>query len=347
VGASTVAETPGAPGRPPIAARAGHPVAQFVARRVSAGVVTLFVVSVIVFCATQVIPGDAASVILGKQASGPQLERLSAEMGLDRPVVDRYLSWAGGMVTGDLGYSAASYATGTKTTVWSLIDNRLLNSVILSTIAFVLFIPISLALGVVAAVRAGRMTDHAISVFSLAFVALPEFILGTLLIVVFFAWLDLLPPLALLGPGTSPLSQPDTLVLPVLTLLGVTVGAAVRMVRSGMLTVLRAEYVELARLNGIRERRVLLRYALRNALAPTVQVCALTLQYLLGGIIVVEYLFAYPGLGAELVSAVSLRDVNEIMSITMIFATAFITINIVADLVVVALVPKLRAGLMR
>src|SRR5262249_50570884 len=152
-----------------------------------------------------------------------------------------------------------------------------------------------------AAIRAGRTVDHAISVTSLAVVSLPEFIIGSLLILVFFSSFHLLPPVSLIPPGTTPLDHPNELVLPVLTLLGASLAASVRMVRAGMVEALGTDYVQMARLNGFRERLVVVRYALRNALAPSVQVFAQNIQYLVGGIIVTEYLFNYPGLGKELV----------------------------------------------
>jgi peptide/nickel transport system permease protein len=162
---------------------------------------------------------------------------------------------------------------------------------------------------------------------------------------VFFTWLHLLPPVALLSPGQSPLSQPRALVLPVLTLLAVAVGAGVRQVRAGMIEVLQQDYVRFARLNGIGERRVILRYALRNALAPSVQIIAQNLQYLVGGIIVVESVFAYPGIGTYLVNAVAARDVTEVQAAAIILAALYIVINIAADLIVVFLVPKLRTAM--
>jgi peptide/nickel transport system permease protein len=322
-----------------------NPVAVYVARRALAGLLTLWVVSVLIFGATQVLPGDAASTILGREASGTQLAALRKEMGLQRPVVQRYADWVGGLLTGNLGYSAAGYASGSKISIWSLIRDRITNTFILAGLTFLVFVPLSLALGVLAAVRANGLRDHAISFGSLALIALPEFVLGSLLILVFFSWLGWLPPVADFPPGVSPLSDPQALVLPVLTLVGVSAGASIRMVRAGMLSSLRSEYVEMARLHGLRERKVRVQYALRNALAPSVQVFAQTLQYLLGGIVVVEYLFAYPGLGKALVDAVAIRDTLEVMTITMLFAFAFILINIVADLIVILLVPKLRTSL--
>jgi peptide/nickel transport system permease protein len=197
-------------------------------------------------------------------------------------------------------------------------------------------------LGIVAAMRAGRPLDHAVSVSSLAIISLPEFIIGSLLILVFFSWLDVLPPVSLIPPGTSPLAEPKLLVLPVLTLLGASLAASIRMVRAGMVETLNSEYVTMARLNGFAERMVVSRYALRNALAPSVQVFAQNIQYLVGGIVVTEYLFNYPGLGKELVDAVAIRDVRAVQVVALLIAAFYILINIVADLLVVLLVPKLR-----
>jgi len=265
-------------------------------------------------------------------------------MGLDRPAVERYFDWLGGILVGDLGNSAAGYAAGAEEAIWDDLRGPLWNTVILAAIVVALMIPLSLLLGVVAATGVGRLRDHAISLGSLAVVSLPEFIIGSLLIVVFFSWLDVLPPVSLVPPGTSPLERPEILVLPTLTLLGATLAGSTRMVRAGMLESLRSDYVQMARLNGLPERMVVLRYGLRNALAPAVQVFAQNIQYLIGGIIVVEYLFNYPGVGKELVDAVAIRDVRAVQSIAIVIAAVYIAVNIVADLVVIALVPKLRSG---
>jgi peptide/nickel transport system permease protein len=298
-----------------------------------------------VFAGTEVLPGDAASAVLGRSAAPEQLAELRAQMGLDRPAAERYLDWLGGLVRGDLGLSAAGFAEGSQRPIWNEIREEAANSLVLAVLAALLMIPLALVLGVVAAIRAGRPTDHAVSAGSLAVISLPEFVVGSLLVLLFFTWLDLLPPVSLIPPGESPLSYPRELVLPILTLLGASTAASIRMVRAGMVDALRADYVQMARLSGFRERTVLLRYALRNALAPSVQVFAQNVQYLVGGIIVVEYLFAYPGLGKELVEAVAIRDVREVQSIAVLVAAVYIALNIAADLIVLALNPKLRTAL--
>jgi peptide/nickel transport system permease protein len=324
------------------AARRRRPLLWFVLRRLAAGVATLFVVSVLVFVGTEVLPGDAASAVLGRTASPEQLAEMRGLMGLDRPAYERYFDWLGGVLTGDLGNSAAGYAAGGELPIWDEIAPKIKNSFILGAVTALLMVPLALVLGVFAAMRAGRPVDHAISLTSLAIISLPEFIIGSLLILVFFSWLDILPPVSLVPPGTNPLTEPKVLVLPVLTLLGASLAASIRMVRAGMVEALRSEYVTMARLNGFRERVVVSRYALRNALAPSVQVFAQNIQYLVGGIIVTEYLFNYPGLGKELVDAVAIRDVREVQTIALLVAAFYILLNIIADLLVVLLVPKLR-----
>jgi peptide/nickel transport system permease protein len=323
--------------------RRSHPIARFLARRVAAAIATLLVVSMLVFAGTEVLPGDAATAVLGKTATPAQVAQLRKDMGLERSIPVRYVDWLTGFVQGDLGDSAAGYAAGAPLPIWAQVRPRLVASLWLAGLTALLMIPLSLLLGVVAARHAGRPLDVAISITSLAIISLPEFVIGSLLILLLFSWLDALPPVALLDPGESPLSHLRLLVLPVLTLLGATLAASVRMTRAGMIQALRADFVEMARLNGFPERRVVWRHALRNALAPSVQVFAQNLQYLIGGVIVVEYLFGYPGLGKELVDSVAIRDVRAVQSIALLISVAVVGLNLIADLLVVLLVPRLRA----
>jgi peptide/nickel transport system permease protein len=253
------------------------------------------------------------------------------------------VSWLEGFVQGDLGDSAVGIVQGEKSApIWPLISNAVKNSLILAAIAALLMIPLSLGLGAIAAVYAGKPVDHVISVASLAAIALPEFVIGSLLVGIFFVGLDWLPPVALVSPGDSPLDTPTRLVLPVATLLLASLAAGIRMVRAGMVEVLQTEYVQTARLNGLAEKRVLMRYAMRNALAPSVQVLAQNLQWLIGGIIITESVFAYPGIGSLLVTAVGNRDVTVVQSVAMMIAVVYVMLNLLADLIVLLLVPKLR-----
>jgi peptide/nickel transport system permease protein len=323
-----------------------HPVARFVARRLAAGLATLLVASALIFIATDALPGNVAQVVLGRYATPARVASLNQRLNLNQPILLRYGQWLGNAVTGNLGQSAVQVADGRgNAPVWPLIRTPLRNSAILAIATAILLIPLSLFAGTAAAVRAARPTDYTLSYTALIIGSLPEFVVGTFIIAIFFSWLNLFPPVSLVPPGTSPLSHISVLVLPILTLLAVSLAFCARQVRAGVLEALRQDYVRIARLSGMRERRVLFRYALRNALAPSVQTFAQAIQYLFGGIIVVESLFTYPGIGQLLVQSVSQRDFTMIQGITLVLAALYIFINIAADLLVVFLVPKLRTSL--
>jgi peptide/nickel transport system permease protein len=315
----------------------------FLGRRILGAIAALLVASVVIFAGLNVLPGNTASVILGRNATPAATRVLTNRMHLDRPVTTRYFDWLGEFARGNLGDSAVGLAQGEKhAPIWHQISGPLKNSAILAVLAALFMIPLSIGLGVIGPINAGKPIDHLISIASLAAIALPEFVTGSLLIGVFFVALDWLPPVAIVPPGGNPLSHPSELVMPVLTLLFASLAAGVRMVRAGMTEVLQTEYVQTARLNGVAERRVLWRYALRNALAPSVQVIAQNLQWLIGGIIITENVFAYPGIGTQLVNAVQDRDVTVVQSVAMLIAIVYVVLNLLADLVVMLLVPKLR-----
>lgn len=320
-----------------------HPLARFVVQRCAAGLLTLVAASVVVFIGTTILPGSPANAILGRQASAQEVAAINRRLGYDRPLVDQYFRWLDGAVHGNLGNSAIAVAQGaSRAPIWPLIRGPLRNTTILALVTVALLIPLSLFLGVWAGSKAGSLADNIVSTVSLAFLALPEFVVGSMLIAVTFTWLALLPPVSLLAPGQFPLAHPKILILPVLTLLAATVAATARLVRVGTIQVLNTDYVRAARLAGLSERKVLRRYVLRNALAPSVQIFALSIQYLFGGVIVTETVFQYPGIGQQLVNAVTSHDNTEVQAIAMILATLYITINIVADLLVILLVPRLR-----
>ncbi len=256
----------------------------------------------------------------------------------------RYLDWLKGFVTGDWGFSSASMATGNPENVKHIVATYGANTLTLAAIAMLILIPLSLFLGTLAASRRGWM-DHTIVLGSLIAISLPEFVVGTLLIVVFFTVLDLLPPVSLVPPGTSALSNPKILVLPVLTLLLTNMAWSTRLVRSGTRAELSSDYVRFADLLGFPRRRLVWRLALRNGLPVSVQAFALIAQYMLGGIVLTEAVFTYPGLGTALVNAVIERDIPVVQAIAMVLAALYIVINILADLIVLLLVPRLRTTL--
>jgi peptide/nickel transport system permease protein len=317
-----------------------HPLVAYALRRIAVAVLLLALVSVLIFVATQVLPGDAADQILGRSATAAQKARLRHQLGLDRPVLTQYGSWIDGVLHGDLGRSLASHQP-----VTAFISARVGNSVVLAIAALLVMLPVAMLLGTIAGVWHGRARDHAISAVSLALIALPEFVTGMILAVLFGVALGWLPATSILLSGSSPLSDPKVLVLPALTLCIAGSAYIIRMLRAGAVEVMASDYVQAARLNGISEPRIIVWHALRNALAPTVQVVALTVQWLIGGIVVVETVFSYPGLGQGIVQAVEARDIPVVQSLTLLIGAFYILVNLVADIAVILLVPKLRTSL--
>jgi peptide/nickel transport system permease protein len=321
-----------------------HPVARYIVGRIGGGLVTLFVASILIYVGTEILPGSVVDVVLGRNARPSAVAALSKELGLDRPLATRYFIWLKGFVTGDWGYSSASLATGTPQRVSHIVVMYGKNTLILAAIAMVVLIPLSLLLGTLAAGRGG-VTDHTIVLGSLVAISLPEFVVGTLLIFLFFTTLGLFPPDSLVPPGSSPLSNPRILVLPVLTLLLTNLAWSTRLVRNGTRTELASDYVQFADLLGFPRRRLVWRLSLRNGLPVSIQAFALIAQYMLGGIVLTEAVFTYPGLGTALVNAVIERDIPVVQAIAMSLAVIYVIINIVADLIVVMLVPRLRTTL--
>jgi peptide/nickel transport system permease protein len=311
-----------------------------VTSRVLVGIVLNLVSTLLVFVATELLPGDPARKVLGRYATPEAVASMRQQLGLDDPLLRRYAEWLWNAVHGDLGTSI----TGAQAPVTDLIIGRMENTIVLALVSMVALVPIALLLGVWAGIRAGRPVDHAISTTTLGFVALPDFVVGSGLILIFGIWLAWLPTLSLVPPGETPLTAPKALVLPVATIVIVAIAFAIRMVRAGVVEAVSSDYVQMARMNGIRERRVIVKYALRNALAPTVQVLALTLQWLIGGHVVIETVFTYPGIGASLVEAVNDKNIPLVQAIAVLIAVAYIVVNVVADLLIVLLVPRLRTG---
>ncbi len=323
--------------------RVRHPLLAFVVRRVLLGLLLLWLVTILIFAATSVVPGDPVGRILGRYANAQNTAALRHQFGLDHSLLWRYFHWLGGMLHGDLGNSM----TRNGTSIGSLISDRFSNSLLLALLTMAVLVPLSVGLGVWAGLRVARPADRVISGLTLTFVAVPDFVVGALLVLAFGVWSHVLPPVSLVAPGTSPLATPNVLVLPVLTILISTLALGVRMVRSGMIEVMTSEYVELARLNGIPERRLVLRHALRNALAPSIQVLALLFQYMIGSVLTVEVLFNYPGIGLGLVDAVTTNDFTYVQSVATLLAASYVVVFLLADLLVAVVVPKLRTGSMR
>jgi peptide/nickel transport system permease protein len=318
-----------------------HGITGFVVRRVLLGFVTLFVVSVLVFAATQALPGDAARAILGKNATPESLAALREQLGLGEPILQQYWHWLGGLVRGDLGDSLVAGEA-----VTTIIGERLIRSVLLVVAAALVSIPLAVLLGVACARRRDGLLDRSVSLLLLAFAALPEFVIGIALVVAFGTTVtQVLPPVSLIPPGESIFHHVDELVLPVATLAIVATPYIALIMRASMIEILESDYIEMARLKGVTERKVVWRHAVPNAIAPTVQVAALTLAWLAGGIVAVEYVFTYPGIGTALVDGVQNRDVPAVQALAMLVAAVYVALNVIADVVAILVSPRLRTSL--
>lgn len=305
--------------------------------RVAVGVLTLWAVSLLVFLATQLLPGDAAQAALGQQATPQLVAGLRKQFGLDRPVFVRYGEWLAGFVHGDLGHSLPS-----GTPVASLLADHVRNTAALAGLTIAVLIPLSLLLGIMSAVRRDRIFDHGVAGVTLALISTPEFVVGSLLALLFSVRLRWLPPASLIDSAQPLLAQSNLLVLPVLTLLAASVAQTTRMVRASMIDALEADYVTMARLKGVPEYRVLLVHALPNALGPTILVVAFNVAWLVGGVIVTEAVFQFPGLGLALTSAVTARDQPTVEAIALLVTAVYVGVNLLADLGVILLNPRLR-----
>ena len=318
--------------------RRGHPIGRLVISRLGGGVITLIIVSIVVFAATQILPGNAAYAVLGHNATPARLHALELQLGLNRSAAAQYGAWIGGLLTGKAGNSLANGQP-----VWALVAPRLVNSAVLVALSGLAGALIGVLLGAIAALRKDSFFDDAFSVVSLAVTALPEFVVAISLVILFATVVfQLLPAVSVLPPGTWAWQQPELLVLPVATLVIVIVPYIFRMMRAAMIEALESEYVEMARLKGLPVWRVLLVHALPNAVPPTIQVIGLNLLYLAGGIVVVEYVFDFPGIGQGLVNAVSNRDIPVIQLIVVILAAFYVCMNILTDVVALLATPRRR-----
>ena len=313
---------------------------RLVLRRLGLGLLTLWLVSLIVFAAVLALPGDAATAILGKEATPDRVAALRDQLNLNDSVVSQYFQWLGGLLTGDLGTSAA-----TQEPVSDLLSARVGNSVFLVLVASLVAIPLSLFIGVWTAMHRDRPADHITSTATLVLAALPEFVIGIALVLLFatsvFHWL---PAVSLLPPGTHAWEDPEVVVLPAATLVLAVTPYISRIMRGSMVEVLESEYVTMARLKGLPERTVIWRHAVPNAIVPAIQVTALQLAWMAGGVVVVEFVFQYPGIGAALVDAVALRDMPVVQTVTMLAAGIYVGLNLLADIATILVTPKLRTA---
>ena len=304
------------------------------------GLLTLFAVSIVVFAATQALPGNAARAILGKTATPEALAALTRQLHLNASVFTQYTHWLGGVLTGNLGISAA-----TQQPVTQLISSRIGNSGFLVLVAALVALPLAIGLGVLMAVRRDKPTDQVLSTGSLMVAALPEFVIGIVLALVFATnVVHAFPAVSLPRSGRARVGRPEGGGAAAATLVIAVTPYISRIMRGSMIEIIQSEYVTMARLKGMSERKVIWRHAVPNAIVPAIQVAALQLAWMAGGVVVVEYVFDYPGIGSALISAVSERDVPTVQALALLIAGVYVVVNFLADVWTIVLTPRLRTA---
>ena len=318
-----------------------HPILKTVIQRLALGLLTLFVVSIIIFSSLQFLPGDFATAVLGQAATPETVAAFRRELGLNEPAVVRYVQWVTGVLQGDFGSSFSGRSSGREREVMELIAPRLWNTLFLAAMTAIISVPLALALGITAALYRNSLYDRTINATTLTTISFPEFFVAYILILLFSQlWIGL-PSLANVSPGTPFLERVEKCLLPALTLTLVIVAHMMRMTRASIINLLASPYIEMARLKGISSSRVILRHALPNAWAPIVNVIAFNLAYLVVGVVVVEVVFTYPGAGQLMVDAVSTRDIPVVQACALIFAATYILLNLFADIVSIVTNPRL------
>lgn len=311
-------------------------ILKMVAQRVALGLFTLFIVSIIIFGAVELLPGDFVEAILGQARTPEAVESLRRQLGLDQPAYIRYFTWLGDIFSGEFGVSLAN-----QRPIEDVVLRRLYNTLFLATYAAAIAVPIALTFGILAALYRNSIFDRTVNVVALTAISSPEFLAAYLLIFVFAVQLGWLPSLARLSGDVGFFESLRILLLPAITLTLVTMAHMMRMTRAAIINLMASPYIEMARLKGMGPRRIILRHALPNALAPIINVIAINLAYLIVGVVVVEVVFVYPGLGQLLVDAVSKRDMPVVQIACLIFAVTYITLNLLADICSILSNPRL------
>jgi peptide/nickel transport system permease protein len=317
-------------------------IRSMVLKRIGVGVLILLAISFIVFAAIHMLPGDAARSILGHEDSTPAgLKLLRHTLGLDKPFMVQYVDWLRGLVTGNWGKSLVS-----SLNVSYIVGTRAENTAVLTLFTMIVATPIAIVVGAYTATRSGKLSDNVTSVTMLLLTSLPDFVIGVMLIYLLATNVfHLLPAASVVNPSSSIFSQLSITVLPTLTLVLGSLPFPTRMVRASVIDVLQSDYVMMARLKGVPETHVVMRHALKNCLAPIIQAASLELLFLSGGVVIVETVFSYPGIGYTLIQAVNSRDIPVIQTIAVLLAAACVIINLLADLGVLLVTPRLRARL--
>ena len=314
-------------------------ILRLIGGRILLSLLTLLLVSLIIFAAVEVLPGDVATRILGREATAGSLAALRAQLHLEDPATMRYLRWLGGIVRGDFGFALTSARP-----ISVILAPKLFNTLILALAAFLLYLPLAIIPALIQAIRRDRPVDHGLSVVTLVLLSTPDFLLATILLFIFVMTAGLLPSMSIVDETSTFTEYLRAIALPALTLAIVMAAYAVRMLRDNLIEVLDSEYVRMAELKGLSRRRVLLRHALPNALIPSLNITALNVGYVIGGVVVVEKVFSYPGLGSQLVNALQLLDYPLFEATVLIAAGFYIVANMLADIGSILLNPRLRSG---
>ncbi|MDX9938634.1 MAG: ABC transporter permease [Sphaerochaetaceae bacterium] len=313
-------------------------ITRLVLQRLGSLLATLVIMSFIIFMLVEIMPGDVAQMILGQSATEEAVAALREARGLNDPVLQRYVRWVGALATGDLGESIYMQGVAINSILW----RRVGHSLVLALAAFILFVPLSIFLGVLAGVKEKKPTDSVISFFGLATMALPEFVSGVILITVFAVTLDWFPIVSVIPIGETLFGNLDILVLPALSITFVMFGYVSRMQRSSMISVMNSDYVRAAILKGMPRRYVIFRHALKNALLPTITIIGMNMGWLFGGLVVVETLFGFPGMGSLLMTAIKTRDVPLIEACVLLITVIYSLSTMVTDIMYSYLNPRIR-----
>ena len=307
-----------------------------VTQRFALGLLTLFAVSLIIFLGVELLPGDITQAILGQSATPETVAAFRRELGLDLPPHERYIEWLGGIVQGDLGRSLAN-----KREIAELMGVRLQNTLFLAFIAAFISIPLALVLGILAALYRNTLYDRAVNVFTLSSISFPEFFVAYILILVLAVQLGWFPSISNIGQELGFWDRVYRTILPALTLTLVVVAHMMRMTRAAIISLLASPYIEMATLKGLPRSRIIVKHALPNALAPIINVVVINLAYLVVGVVIVEVVFVYPGLGQLLIDAVRSRDIPVVQATGLLFAGAYILLNLTADVLSIVTNPRL------
>jgi peptide/nickel transport system permease protein len=309
-----------------------------VIKRILLGLITLFIVSLITFVGVEILPGDACTTYLEREAYGAALEACYERLGLNVPAYERYIFWAFGVLQGDFGYSLSG-----DMKINDVLGPRVKNSMVLASASILIGIPIALLLGIITALWRDKMPDIIISTIAIFSMTIPEFVSATLLILIVAIWLEWLPGIVIVPTGVSVYELLPNIILPVIAISMIMTAHMARMVRSSVIQVMASDYVQMAILKGVPYWKMVFKHVLPNALLPAINVVALTIAWLLGGVVVTEVVFNYPGLGRLVIESISNRDLPVVQALAIILASIYVSINLIADLMTLMLNPRLKS----